>query len=258
MAPKARKDQEATIEVVALQQEIVRFGVVGTTPLLCNRQSEKTKRQLLLPITKSRSERGQTAKHDVMQEYRDSPYTISDPDAPSLIAVLAVMFKRAMQTAALETPGDVTKAKIGRLVRVLHERLPVFGVPQLSMMSVVQAGMSRTPDIRTRAILPRWATYIDVSFVTPNLKRGMVAQLLTSAGMMCGIGDGRIEKGALDFGAFRLASEDDEELKDIVASGGRDVQVQAMTNPAFYDDESRDLYEWYSSEVRRREMKVAS
>jgi hypothetical protein len=113
--------------------------------------------------------------------------------------------------------------------------------------------MNRTPDIRTRAILPRWACAIRINFVQPQLSERNVVHLLAAAGVLCGIGDFRQEKGAGSYGQFRIADgPDDPEFVEIVQSGGREAQDAALANPETYDNETASLYAWVTEEIAKR------
>jgi hypothetical protein len=46
----------------------------------------------------------------------------------------------------------------------------------------------------------------------------------------------------------------DPEFLDIVATGGRAAQDEALRNPGFYDLETEDLYSWAETEVANREL----
>ena len=48
MKPKAT-DAPTEIEILSISQGEIQFAVVGVTPILFNRMSEKAKRELLLP-----------------------------------------------------------------------------------------------------------------------------------------------------------------------------------------------------------------
>ena len=256
MAPRKKTEQAQEVQIIAVGQERISVAVVGTMPFICNRVSEKAQRELLLPAgRKNAAEKSQNAKHDVYQEYRNSPYTLDD--GPTLLAFLATAFKRAMMTAALDMPGT-KKAQIGRLVRVEGERLPLYGVPKLLMNITRSADISRTPDVRTRAIVPQWAMLLNITYPTPHLREKSVINLLAAAGLFSGVGDWRTEKGAGNYGSFRLAGNDDKELKQILAIGGRDAQIAAINTPTCYDDETESLLEWYRSATDERGLKVAS
>jgi hypothetical protein len=253
-----KNESPVSIDVMEVQQGRMTIAIVGTTPFIHNRVSEKGKRELLLPRgKKTTAEKAQSLKHDPLREWRASPYTILDDAAPTLMAFLAVGPKRAAMTAALDIPG-AKKTQIGRLMRVEGERLPLYGIPQMHMTIVRSADMNRTPDIRTRAITPRWAMLLDVTFAKPMLREKAVLNLFAAGGMFVGVGDWRTEKGSGNYGSFRLAGADDAELRDILATGGRAAQIAAFNVPSFYDQESEELFTWYTGEVAQRGFKVAS
>lgn len=133
----------------------------------------------------------------------------------------------------------------------------LYGIPQLWMAVVRSADMAKTPDVRTRAIIPEWASQVTLKYVTPNLNRQSVGNLFASSGVFIGVGDGRPEKGALSFGRFEIVAEDDERYQRIIREGGREAQDAAFDNPTCFDTETEELLEWWNTEVRRRGFEVA-
>ena len=251
MSAKKAPSGENVIEIQAPQYSQIDAFVLGTTPFICNRQSEKVKHELLSPAVKSRAARAQRLKHDPLLEFRSSPYTLTDPGAPTLLAFLSVAFKKAMMTAALDTPG-ANKTQIGRLVRVEGERIPLWGVPRLHMSITREASIKRTPDVRTRAILPRWACRLQITFPSSIIKPPSIMNLLSAAGQFAGIGDWRTEKGSGNYGSFKVVNEGDKEFDEVVAAGGRDAQEEAMGSPTPYDEEAAALLEWWLEDATQR------
>lgn len=253
-APK-KKAVEQEVDVIEVTQERIDVCVLGTTPLICNRMSEKAKHELLMPRgRKNAAERATTLKHNPMEEFRSSPYRLSDAHAPTLIAILAASFKKAMETAALDLPGT-KKAQIARLVRVEGLYAGVYGVPQLLMSVVRSADMNRTPDVRSRAIIPQWAARLNVSVTRPLMRAQAAVRLLAAAGVSCGVGDWRLEKGSGDFGLFKLVEPDDADFQAVIANGGRTAQAEALQSPQCYDDETAELLSWFDEELSRRQIK---
>ena len=247
------KDAPAAIRIDPLSTDIVTAYLVGKEPLICNRMSEKARQELLMPRGRLTSVDKQTnLKHNPVQEYQASVYRIPDDTCPSLIAMPSTAFKGAMGTAALDLPG-AKKAQIGRLVWVRGTYVQIFGTPQLFMSVVRSADMNRTPDIRTRAILPRWACMITVEFVKPLMQAQAVANLIGAAGITAGIGDWRSEKGKGNFGTYRVAYEEDAEFLEILKEG-RELQQAALDVPTCYDDETSTLLAWYDDETVRRQQ----
>jgi hypothetical protein len=245
------KQEVGTLLIPEVQTRALRMAVVGRSPLILNRVSQKAARELLLPKgRKTAADKAASLKHEPLHEFRAAPYTINDETAPTLLAMPATAFKGCMMVAALDLPG-AKKAQIGRLTYVEGEMIGVFGVPFLFMTIVRSADFQRTPDVRTRAILPRWAAIFVVRFVTPLLRESSVANLLAAGGVTAGIGDWRVEKGAGSYGRFALAQHDDPELQEIMQDG-RAAQIKGMEAATPYDAESAELLEWYSHEVRLR------
>lgn len=199
-------------------------------------------------------EKATTLKHSPVDEYRDSPHRVEDEGA--LLAMPAVAFKKAMGTAALDLPG-VKKAQIGRLVYVKDEYIPIYGIPKLFMAPVRSADINHTPDIRTRAICPRWACKIKVTFARPLIREQSISRLLAAAGITVGVGDGRVEKGTFSFGTWKVVPANDPEWLDIVKNEGKKPQLEALKNPMCYDKDSSDLLTWYEAELDLRKSKGA-
>lgn len=252
-----KPSETVQVSTVKFTRGRVRYCILGETPLICNRMSQKAKQELFMPKgRKTAAEKASSLKHDPLKEFRDSPYTLREDDAPTFIGIIATSFKKAIMGAALDQPG-AKKAQIGRLVYVNDSIIPIFGVPEVMCAVTRSADIARTPDVRTRAILPRWACIVDVTYSVPILREPDITNLLSTAGQTQGIGDWRIEKGSGNYGQFVVTDEDDPAFLDIVAHGGRAEQIAAMENPASYDSETDELLSWFDVESKRRGFKVA-
>jgi len=246
---------EEVLDTIKVQKGLFKCHVVGTTGIVLNRMSQKAQHELLMPKgRKNAVERATSLKHIPLDEYRASPYTLKDPSEPTFLAHRATAFKGALRTAALDMPG-MKKAQIGRLTYVEGEYVGIYGLPKLFMSVTRSADMNRTPDIRTRAIVPAWAAVVHVTFVQPLIRAQAVANLLAAAGITCGVGDWRPEKGSGNYGQFRLADADDPEFLQIVAEGGREAQIAAIEHPVCYDDETTELLSWFDDERAKRALK---
>lgn len=246
------KGTEAEIYVVREEKGELTLGVLSEAPMLFNRMAEKAKRELLYPRgRRNAADRASTMKHDPLGEFRASAKQLVAPDEPTLLAIPSSAFHLAMCTAALDTPGT-NKSQIGRLTWVEGEWARIYGMPMMKMDIVRSADINHTPDVRTRAIVPEWATVITVTFVRPNLIEQPVFQLLANAGLHIGVGDWRQGKGNGSYGRFRLVAPDDPDLLRIMKSGGRAAQIEGMEAAKPYDEETEELYAWYTDEVQRR------
>lgn len=257
MAGKASDSVGTEIQIMEVQKGVMDFHILGTSPLIMNRMSQKVWMELLAPKgRKTAVDKASSMKHNPLEEFRNSPYIIEDNAAPTLLAIMPTAFKRAMGTAALDTPG-AKKAQIGRLVYIEGELLPIYGVPRVFMAITRSADINKTPDVRTRAILPEWACKLSITFTKPILREQSIANLLAAAGFQSGVGDWRQEKGSGSYGSFKLVSADDEDFNRIIKAQGREAQRDALDNPTAYNQETEEMLAWFDVELKRRGFAVA-
>ena len=123
-------------------------------------------------------------------------------------------------------------------------------------MDVVRSSdMNKTPDVRTRAIINEWCAEVDITFITPTLSQHSIVSLLQNAGMICGIGDNRQEKGKGNFGSWLVDFEGNDQFKDVWETRtkiGRKAQEKAMKDIIINDAETQELYDFYKEEVIKR------
>lgn len=251
-----KKTVESEIMIFEVEQGQMDFHILGTTPLILRRMSQKGLQELLLPKgKKTAAEKASQLKHDPIAEYRESPYIVDGGDA--MLGLMVTSFKNSMKSAALDMPG-AKKSQIGRLVYVDGMLNPIYGIPKIFMSVTRSADMARTPDVRTRMILPEWACRLSIRFTKPILREQSIANLLAAAGFQSGVGDWRQEKGSGNYGCFKLVSADDADWNRIVNEQGRAAQQEAIDNPEAYDRETEELLSWFDIEVKRRGFKVAA
>lgn len=250
-----KQETEVTLEINELQTGEVQMHVLGTSPLIMNRFSQKAWQQLLLGSPrKNRAELDSRLKHDPIAEFRGALYKNRDARRPALFHVPNGMFHGALASAALDIPG-AKRAVIERLTSITDVNIDLFGVPQFFMAMVRNSDMARTPDVRTRPIFAEWAASVTVRYVRPQLTERVIGRMFGAAGLICGIGDWRVQKGG-PYGSWRLVSADDKDFRRVVSKQGRAAQQRAWDHPEAFDQDSEELYAWYCAEVRRREMKT--
>ena len=233
------------IQVPLIEQETIQVMLIGRTGLICERMSFKAKNVLFLGGKKKTAAEKATIKHHPREEFVDSMYVHEGFHPFSHVKFPAMAFKSAMATAALVTPG-INKTDVQRLVYIPDEFVPVFGVPRLRMDVVRSADMRRTPDIRTRAFFPEWATQITVTFARPQLSQTAIITLFLNAGIASGVGGFRQEKGKGSFGTFEPIDTLPTGLMDA------DAQLDAIRDPVPINSDSEELLAFYDSEVLSR------
>lgn len=247
-----KKAEAGTLHIDPLKQGRVTLRLIGTTGFYFNAMSAKAKRTMLVGGGKKTAAEKKELKHNPEAEFRDSVYRL--PGGPTFLGFPAPGVKGAMATAALETPG-VTKTSVQRLIFLPEQKIKMWGKPYLRCDVVRSADMNRTPDIRTRAFLPRWCAEVDIAFVTPTLSVYSVVSLLSNAGVIVGIGDFRQEKGRGSYGTFTVHGEDLGDWQDVwdeITAEDRLVQEAAMSDPEYADDETAELMAMLEDERAKR------
>jgi len=256
MATKVATNER--IEIAEIRQEHSQVVVVGQSPLILNSIPQHARHELLLPKgRKTAAQKATSLKHDPLQEFRNSASRAKDEGSPTEIVFPGVAFKKAMMGSALDIPG-AKKAQIGRLVYIEQDWVSIYGTPELYMTMVRSADMARTPDVRTRAVIPMWCAVFDIAYVIPQLNRTVIGNLLGAAGITQGVGDFRVEKGSGNYGRFRVGEKGDKIVQMLMENGGTEAQRAAFEDPEFYDNDSRELYEWYGEELQRRGIREAA
>ena len=237
-------------EIRPIKMRTISIMLVGMTPLIMHRYAQKAWQELVYPSgRKNAAERAGTMKHDPIAEYRECFYRNRDEKAPTLFHLPDGMVTASLATAALRVPG-ATKTEIISLTSIA-EQIDLYGVPKLGMAMVRTGGMTRTPDVRTRAYFPQWACVVTLRYKTDPLTDNQMVNLLGAAGEIVGFGDWRQQKGGR-YGRFRIASANDAEFKDIVAKQRRAAQQSAYDKPEAFDIDTEDLLAWFTAEVKRR------
>lgn len=254
MAPK--KSEKKEVQITAVERGLFEAHLLGRTPIILNRIAPKGLRELLYPKgPKTQADRQANLKHDPLHEYRAAAYRDPSPDGPTELQIVAAAVKLAAASIPLDMPDSGTsKAQLGRLVFAPEDRVPLYGVPQMLMSVVRCADKNRTPDVRTRVIVPRWAARVTLTFVRPILRYEQVANLVAAGGFMRGIGDWRAEKGNGNYGEFELVDPNDPRYLAVIENGGRQAQLDALNSapPVFYDLDTEELYTWFVAERERR------
>lgn len=251
----ARGKQVAEVQFSTIKTASASFTILGKTPLVYNAMSEKARMELLNGgHRKTSAEKATTLKHDPFAEYRNSVYRLRNGEEGSTrLLAPSRWFKGAMAEVAKRVVGSST-AEMKQLVWVEGDMNPLYGVPQLFMSVVRNAGINSTPDIRTRAIVPQWYCVVTINFVQPNITSQALFTLLSSAGVLNGVGDFRQQKGAGNYGQFEVVRDDDKRISALRKIGAMKAQDAALKNPQPYDQETEQMLSWHLDHLRKRDM----
>ena len=198
-----------TVVLPPLQIETVNVTLIGDTPLIVHRWSEKSKRQMLDKQMK-RASAGKEAK-DPERDFRESLYVLEDGSYGFPI----IGFKAAAVTACTSI-GSMTKVAARQAFHVDGEFAIIEGDEPKMREDMVRVGMG-TADIRYRGEFKKWFTTIAVKYNANVMSAEQILNLMQTAGFAVGVGEWRPEKDG-QFGRFHVATAKEmkviEEMRD--------------------------------------------
>ena len=198
-APKtAPVEASAELHISRIARETLIIPILGITPLIVHRFSEKAKRQMLDAMQGRKSPK--QAKNPEA-EYEAAFYRLDD-GRPGMIAGA---FKDAtVGGARFYHAVKMTEIKsflwfLGELGNDGRMMVPIEGEPNMRE-DVVRVGRGGT-DLRYRPQFLQWKTTLTVTYPISSLTRESVLSLVDAGGMGVGVGEWRPEKGG-EFGTY--------------------------------------------------------
>lgn len=198
------------IAIDKIPSETIIVPIVGTSPLIVHRFSEKAKRMMLDNMQGRRSPK---EPKDPKAEYEAAFYELLDGG----YGFPVIAFKAATVSAARFYGKSVTMTSLRQFLffqgepSVDGQQLAVIdGIAEMreDVVTVGQGGH----DIRYRPQFTNWSTLLTVTYVTSALTRGSVLSLIDAGGLGVGVGEWRPEKKG-DFGTYRIDPERDVEVR---------------------------------------------
>jgi hypothetical protein len=205
---KAPAPDVGSLTIDPIDVEILRIPIIGTTPLIQHRFSEKAKRQMLDAMQGRKSPK---QPKDPEAEYQGAFYLFKDGTYGHPVTA----FKQATVGAARFYGKDVKMTELRQALFFRGE--PGVDGLQLAALQgephmredVVRVGQGT--DLRYRPEWSEWATVLTVVYVCSLLTRSSVLSLIDAGGMGVGIGEWRPEKTG-DFGCYRVDPARDVEV----------------------------------------------
>lgn len=185
--------QAVTIPPMNVQTAIV--TLVGESPLICHKWSEKAKKEMLGKQMKLA--KGAKEAKDPERDYRESLY--DHPDGG--YGFPAVAFKSAAVDACSHV-ADITKVEARGAFHIIGELVKIEGKPS-PREDMVRVGMG-TADIRYRGEFRDWRAKLTVRYNANVLSLEQIVNLFNTAGFAIGVGEWRPQKDG-SFGMFRVA-----------------------------------------------------
>ena len=192
----------AQVQIDQIAAETIRVPILGTTPLIVHRFSEKAKKQMLDAMQGRKSPK---ESKDPEAEYDAAFYRMKDGS----FGFPVTAFKLATIGAARFYPRNAVTMTALKQFLFIRGEVGVDGIGLAAIVGdphmredVVRVGRGGS-DLRYRPEFPEWTTTLEVTYVTSALTRGSVLSLIDAGGMGVGVGEWRPEKDG-DFGTYRI------------------------------------------------------
>jgi hypothetical protein len=204
----AKVDSAAIVEIDRIAAETLRVPILGTTPLIVHRFSEKEKRKMLDTM---QGRKAPKEKKNPQADYEGAFYRFEDGGT----GIPVIAFKAATVGAARFYQG-LTMTELRQYFFVRGEMgkdglalARIEGEPRMreDVVRVMRGGS----DLRYRPEYPEWRTTLTVTYVTSAITRNSLLSLIDAGGMGVGVGEWRPEKRG-DFGTYRIDPDREVEV----------------------------------------------
>lgn len=213
----AKKNEASVLELPALNIVQMTLRVVGDTPLIMHKWSEKAKREMLDKQMK-RATSKKTAK-DPEADFVDTIYWLSgEPEEKTEEAVAAAInsgarigfpatgFKKCAIMGAYRSGADIKTTVAKAAIIIPAEFIEIHGSAVTMREDMVKVGgITKVADIRYRAQVENWWADIPIRFNANVMSAEQVVNMFQLGGFACGVGEWRNERDGV-FGAFHVAT----------------------------------------------------
>lgn len=197
------------ISIDRIAEETLRIPILGVSPLIVHRFSEKAKLQMLHA---SQGKRTPKEPKNPVAEFEGAFYRLEDasPGFP------ADAFKQATVGAARFYGKQLTMTALKQFIFFRGEvgedgrQLVRISGEAVMREDVVRVGRGGT-DLRYRPQFYPWSATLDVAYFTSVLTRESVLSLIDAGGMAVGVGEWRPERDGT-FGTYRIDPDGEIEV----------------------------------------------
>lgn len=220
----ATKKSQEVIEIRPLDIQKFTVRVVGTTPLIMHKWSEKAKRQMLEAQTGTAKGKKKEARNPE-QDFLDTMYVLSEEDKQKMKGISSVeefeeavaggmrfgfpatAFKQSAISAAYRLGWSKDKMSLRGVFYIdanddglveIKSDVPIM------REDMVKVGMG-TADLRYRAEFRNWYADLTISYnANGQYSLENILNMLNAAGYVCGVGEWRPERDGQN-GMFQVA-----------------------------------------------------
>lgn len=186
-----------TITLPPLNLQTMSVTVIGDSPLICHRWSEKAK-AMMRDKQMKKARQGREAK-DPEADFKASlyPYPAGGYGFPT------IAFKAAAVGACRFVDG-IKMTEVRGAFRILDELVKIEGEPVMRE-DITRVGMG-VADLRYRGEFKAWRAKLQIQFNGNAMSAEQIVNLLNTAGFGVGVGEWRPERNGQN-GCFHVASE---------------------------------------------------
>jgi len=195
---KTLPDMGVSIDLPVLNIQRIEVTLIGDTPLIMHKWSEKAKKEMLDKQMK-KAKQAKEAK-DPKRDFEDSIYKLDG----GKYGFPVIAFKAAAVTACTSI-GGITKVAARQAFHIDGEFAEIEGSEPRMREDMVRVGMG-TADIRFRGEFFPWFTTLSIAHNANVMSAEQILNMLNTAGFGVGIGEWRPEKDG-QYGRFHVANE---------------------------------------------------
>lgn len=210
----ATKKTENVVTIPAIDVQYATIKVVGDSPLIVHKWSEKAKKEILDKQMKKARTKGHDAK-DPVADFIDSLYWLEgEPEEKTeegfaraiqngaRFGFPATAFKAAAVSAGYRSGVTKDKVSMNAAFHIDEEFVRIDGTPEMRE-DMVRVGMG-VADIRYRGEFKDWSTTFTVKYNASAISLEQLINLFNLGGFACGVGEWRPEKGGRN-GMFHVS-----------------------------------------------------
>lgn len=215
MATKKKTEETVAITIPHIDIQYAHIHIVGDTPLIVHKWSEKAKKEMLDKQMKVAKTKGKDAK-DPVADFIDTIYWLDGEPAEKTeeafdeairngarIGFPATAFKACAINGSFWSGVLQKKTEVKAAFHIPCEFVEIHGkiTPREDMVKV--GGMTKVADIRYRAQIADWWADIPIKYNAGCISLQNIANMLNLGGFACGVGEWRNEKNGV-FGSFHV------------------------------------------------------
>lgn len=209
----AKKNEPIIIPAIDLKR--VDIEVVGDSPLIMHKWSEKAKREMLEKQMKVAKAKGHDAK-DPVADFIESMYWLEgEPEEKTeegfekaiksgnaRFGFPSTAFKASAVAAAYRAKITKDRVSMNGAFHILGEMVEINGTP-IMREDMVKIGMG-TADIRFRGEFPEWSAVLPIQYNAGVVTVEQLANMFNLGGFAVGVGEWRPEKSG-SYGMYHVA-----------------------------------------------------